>query len=199
MGKGELTRQTILRHAANLATEVGLDGLTIGRLAEDLGLSKSGLFAHFHSKESLQLSAMEFAAQQFIDTAVKPSFTAARGEPRLRALFENWLAWPKKSGLPGGCFFVAVATELDDQQGPVRDRLVQLQKDWLDTLAHAVRIAITEGHFRKDVDAGQFAYETYGIMLVTHHFARLLRDPKADNRARRAFEGLLAKSRKTSA
>ena len=196
MGKGELTRQSILKHAANLATEVGLDGLTIGRLADDLGLSKSGLFAHFQSKELLQLAAMEFAAQRFIDTAVKPSLTAPRGEPRVRALFENWLAWPKKSGLPGGCFFVAVATELDDQPGPVRDRLVQLQRDWLDAIAQAVRIAMSEGHFRKEVDPDQFAYETYGIMLVNHHFTRLLRDPKAENRARKAFEGLLAKSRK---
>ena len=196
MGKGELTRQSILKHAASLATEVGLDGLTIGRLADDLGLSKSGLFAHFESKELLQLSAMEFAAQRFIDTAVKPSLGAPRGEPRVKAFFENWLAWPKKSGLPGGCFFIAVATELDDQAGPVRDRLVQLQRDWLDALAQGVRIAIAEGHFRKDVDPDQFAYEMYGIMLVTHHFTRLLRDPKAEVRARKAFEGLLAKSRK---
>jgi AcrR family transcriptional regulator len=196
MGKGEETRQSILKHAASLATEVGLDGLTIGRLADDLGLSKSGLFAHFESKELLQLAAMEFAAQRFIDTAVKPSLGAPRGEPRVKAFFENWLAWPKKSGLPGGCFFIAVATELDDQAGPVRDRLVQLQRDWLDALAQGVRIAIAEGHFRKDVDPDQFAYEMYGIMLVTHHFTRLLRDPKAETRARKAFEGLLAKSRK---
>src|SRR6266542_349172 len=100
MGKGELTRQAILEHAVVLASRVGLDGLTIGRLADDLDLSKSGLFAHFQSKESLQLSAMEYAAQRFIEAAVKPSFSAPRGEPRVRALFENWLAWPKKSGFP---------------------------------------------------------------------------------------------------
>ncbi|MET0595000.1 MAG: TetR/AcrR family transcriptional regulator [Polyangiaceae bacterium] len=199
MGKGELTRQAILKHAASLATEIGLDGLTIGRLAEDLGLSKSGLFAHFQSKELLQLAAMEFAAQRFIDTAVKPSLGAPRGEPRVRAFFENWLAWPKKSGLPGGCFFVAIATEVDDQPGPVRERLVELQRDWLDALAQGVRIAIAEGHFKKDVDPDQFAYEMYGIMLVNHHFVRLLRDAKADLRAKKAFESLLAKSRKTSA
>jgi AcrR family transcriptional regulator len=198
MGKGELTRQAILKHAASLATEVGLDGLTIGRLADDLGLSKSGLFAHFQSKELLQLAAMEFAAQRFIDTAVKPSLGAPRGEPRVRAFFENWLAWPKKSGLPGGCFFVAIATEVDDQPGPVRDRLVQLQRDWMDALSQGVRIAISEGHFRKDVDPDQFAYEMYGIMLVNHHFTRLLRDAKADQRAKKAFDSLLAKSRKTA-
>ena len=198
MGKGELTRQNILKHAAGLATEIGLDGLTIGRLADDLGLSKSGLFAHFQSKELLQLAAMEFAAQRFIDTAVKPSLSAPRGEPRVRAFFDNWLAWPKKSGLPGGCFFVAVASELDDKPGLVRDRCVQLQRDWLDALAQGVRIAVSEGHFRKDVDPDQFAYEMYGIMLVNHHFSRLLRDAKAEVRARKAFDSLVSKSRKSA-
>jgi AcrR family transcriptional regulator len=197
MGKGELTRLTIVEHAASLATQVGLEGLTIGRLAEDLGLSKSGLFAHFESKEALQLAAMEHAASRFVDAVVKPAFTAPRGEPRVRSLFENWLSWPKTSGLAGGCFFVAVAAELDDRPGPVRDRLVKLQRDWLDTLAQAARIGIAEGHFRKECDPDQFAYEMYGIMLVAHHGIRLLRDPKAEARARRAFEGLLAGIRKS--
>lgn len=197
MGKGDVTRQTIVEHAAGLATQMGLAGLTIGRLADDLGLSKSGLFAHFESKESLQLSAMEYAAQRFVDAVVKPAFTAARGEPRVRSLFENWLGWPQKSGLAGGCFFVAVTAELDDRPGPVRDRLVKLQQDWLDTLAQAVRIGIAEGHFRKDVDPDQFAYEMYGVMLVNHHCTRLLRDPRAESRARRAFENLLTGVRKS--
>jgi AcrR family transcriptional regulator len=197
MGKGEVTRQAILEHAASLATQIGLEGLTIGRLADDLGLSKSGLFAHFESKESLQLSTMEYASAHFVDAVVKPAFTAPRGEPRVRSLFENWLSWPKKSGLAGGCFFVAVAVELDDRPGPVRDRLVKLQLDWLDTLAQSVRIGIAEGHFRKDCDPDQFAYEMYGVMLVLHHCTRLLRDPKAEARARRAFEALLSGIRKS--
>jgi len=197
MGKGEFTRQSIVERAASLATKIGLEGLTIGRLADDLSLSKSGLFAHFQSKESLQLSAMEYAATSFVDAVVKPAFTAPRGEPRVRSLFENWLAWPKKSGLEGGCFFVAAAAELDDRPGPVRDRLVKLQQDWFDTLAQSIRIGIAEGHFRKDVDPDQFAYEMYGVMLVTHHAMRLLRDAKAEARARRAFEGLLTGIRKT--
>jgi AcrR family transcriptional regulator len=196
MRKGEVTRHSILEHAASLATQMGLGGLTIGRLADDLGLSKSGLFAHFQSKESLQLSSMEFASQRFVDSVIKPALTAPRGEPRVRALFENWLAWPTKSGLPGGCFFVAAAAELDDRPGPVRDRLVQLQRDWLDTLAQALRIGIAEGHFRKDVDPDQFAFEMYGIMLITHQTIRLLRDAKAESRARRAFEALLTSVRR---
>jgi AcrR family transcriptional regulator len=196
MSKGEVTRQAILEHAVSLATKLGLEGLTIGRLADDLGLSKSGLFAHFQSKELLQLAVVEFASERFVEAAVKPSFTAERGEARVRALFENWLSWPKRSGLAAGCFFVAASVELDDRPGPVRDRLVKLQKDWLDTIAQAVRIAIAEGHFRKDVEPDQFAYEMYGLMLVAHHFTRLLRDPAADGRARSAFENQLNRARK---
>jgi AcrR family transcriptional regulator len=193
--KGEITRHAILEHAASLATKLGLEGLTIGRLADDLGLSKSGLFAHFQSKESLQLAVVDFAAERFVESAVRPSFSAERGEPRVRALFENWLSWPKRSGLAAGCFFVAASAELDDRPGPVRERLVKLQKDWLDTIAQAVRIAIAEKHFRRDVDPDQFAYEMYGSMLVAHHFTRLLRDPAADGRARMAFENQLTRAR----
>src|SRR3954470_15040929 len=195
MGKGELTRQTILEHAAGLATQLGLEGITIGRLAEDLELSKSGLFAHFQSKEALQLQVMEFAASRFVDAVVTTALQAPRGEPRVRAMFENWLAWPARSGLPGGCFFVAVSVELDDRPGPVRARLVQMQRDWLDALAQAVRIAITEGHFRREVDPEQLAYGMYVIMLVTHHCTRLLNDATAGARARAAFERLLAAAR----
>jgi AcrR family transcriptional regulator len=197
MGKGEITRHAILERAVSLATQLGLDGVTIGKLADDLGLSKSGLFAHFQSKESLQLALVEFASERFVEATVKPSFKAERGEPRVRALFENWLAWPKRSGIAAGCFFVAASVELDDRPGPVRDRFVKLQKDWLDAMAQAVRIAIAEGHFRKDIDPDQFAYEMYGVMLVAHHFTRLLRDPAADGRARSAFESMLSRARKS--
>jgi len=199
VGRGEVTRNTILERAAGLATQIGLEGLSIGRLAEELNLSKSGLFAHFQSKEALQLQTIDFAADRFVETVIKPSLGAPRGEPRIRALFEHWLAWPKRSGLPGGCFFVAASGELDDQPGPLRDRLRQLQKDWLESLAHAVRTGISEGHLRTDVDAEQFAYELYGIMLVTHHFTRLLRDPAAETRARRAFDDLLRDARRRPA
>jgi AcrR family transcriptional regulator len=196
MSKGEVTRHAILEHAVSLATKIGLEGLTIGRLAEDLGLSKSGLFAHFQSKESLQLALVDFAAERFVEAAVKPSFTAERGAPRVQALFDNWLSWPSRSGLDAGCFFVAASVELDDRPGPVRDRLVKLQRDWLDTLAQAVRIAVSEGHFRRDVDPDQFAYELYGLMLVAHHFTRLLRDPQSNARAKTAFASLVSGARR---
>lgn len=196
MSKGELTRQRIVEHAASLASRTGLEGLTIGGLAEDLGISKSGLFAHFRSKESLAMQVLEHAAARFVDTVVKPALAVPRGEPRLRAVFERWREWPKASGMAGGCFFVAAAAELDDRPGPARDLLVRQQKDWLEILAGIVRSAIDEGHFRKDVDPDQMAHDLFGIMLVYHHAVRLLRDPKADARARRAFEELVSRARK---
>jgi len=192
--KGELTRQAILEHAARMASRVGLEGLTIGALADELRLSKSGLFAHFKSKEALQLQVLEFGIARFIDTGIKPALATPRGETRVRALFERWLDWPKSSGL-AGCMFVALATELDDQPGPVRERLVQSQKDWLDVVANCVRTGVGEGHFHADLDTVQFAHELYGIMLANHHAVRLLRDRGAVQRTRRAFDRLLDSAR----
>lgn len=198
MSKGEITRQQILDHAVALASRVGLGGMTIGSLADDLNLSKSGLYAHFQSKEALQLKTLETGAEKFIDTVVRPALKAPRGAPRLKALFDNWSRWPEQSSLQGGCLFVQVAVEFDDLPGPVRDRLVQLQRDWFDTLINAARTAVSEGHFRADVDAEQFAYELYGIMLMYHHSARLLGDPKAEARAKTAFDALLQSRRSNS-
>lgn len=191
MGKGEDTRGAILDRAIGLASQVGLEGVTIGRLAETLDLSKSGLFAHFRSKEALQIAILERAADLFVGAVVRPALAAPRGEPRLRALFECWLRWPRTVPQPGGCIFVQVATELDDRPGPARDRLVQLQRDWLDVIATTARGARDDGQLRSDADPAQLAFELYGIMLVAHHATRLLRDPRADERARRAFERLL--------
>ena len=195
MGKGELTRQAVLEHAATLASQVGLEGLTIGRLAEDLDLSKSGLFAHFRSKEALQIQVIEYASQRFVESVLRPAVRAPRGEPRVRALFERWFDWPRLGGNAAGCIFVALAVELDDRPGPARERLVQSQKDWLEFLANAFRIGIEEGHFAPAADAEQFAHDLYGIMLASHHASRLLRDPRASERAHRAFEALLDAAR----
>ena len=188
--KGELTRQAIVEQAARMATRIGLEGLSIGALAEELELSKSGLFAHFKSKEALQLHVLEFGIARFVETVVKPGLSAPRGEKRVRALFERWMDWPKSSGM-SGCMFVALATELDDQPGPVRERLVQSQKDWLEVIANAVRTGVTEGEFRRDADPEQFAHELYGIMLANHHAVRLLRSRGAADRTKRAFARLL--------
>ena len=192
--KGELTRAAIVERATRLASRVGIEGLSIGMLAEDLDLSKSGLFAHFKSKEALQLQVLEHGIARFVEAVVRPGLSAPRGEKRVRALFEHWLEWPRTSGMTG-CLFVALATELDDRPGPVRDRLVQSQKDWLELIATSVRTASEEGHFRKDVDAEQFAHELYGIMLAAHHALRLLRAKSAIDRTRRAFTRLLDDAR----
>ncbi len=199
MRKGDFTRQAILEHAMRLASRIGLAGLTIGRLAEDLKLSKSGLFAHFRSKEALQVQVLEAAGLRFVEKVIRPGLHKPRGLPRLRALVEGWLAWARSGPLPGGCLFVAASSELDDHPGPVRDRLVQLQKEWLEVLAQVVQTAVAEGHFRRQVDADQFAHDLYGIMLAYHHAVRLLRDPQAEPRVNRAFEALVRAARKRSA
>jgi AcrR family transcriptional regulator len=195
VSKGEETRQAILARAFELATVVGVSGLSIGRLAEEMGLSKSGLFAHFGSKEALEVAVVEEASRQFVQDVMVPALRHPRGEPRLRALFDNWIQWGQR---PGGCFFVGVSAELDDRPGAPRDALTRAIKDWVDELAKAVRIAISEGHFRPEVDPDQVAFEIYGLMLGMHTFHRFLREPTAVDRSRKAFERLLAASRVAS-
>ena len=136
MSKGDLTKSSILNHATDLASQVGLTGLSIGVLAKDLELSKSGLFAHFKSKEALQIQVLEHGAGISSMAVVRPALQQPRGEPRLRALFDGWLGWDQNGALPGGCVFVAAASELDDRPGPVRDRLVALQREWVDLLTY---------------------------------------------------------------
>src|SRR5215213_2353097 len=194
MAKGEATKDAILERALSMATQTGLEGLTMGTLAKEVHLSKSGLFAHFQSKEQLQLDVLETAVARFIETVIAPALREPRGEPRVRALFDRWLQWEDAPFLPGGCPFISIANELDDRPGPLRDRLVGCQRDWLQTLATAARIGVTEGHFRADLDPDQFAYDLYAIILAYHHFSRLLRDPAAVQRARQAFTALLATS-----
>jgi AcrR family transcriptional regulator len=193
--KGEQTRETILTHALGLATRIGIEGLTIGRLAEDLRMSKSGLFAHFRSKEALQLEMLRLAGARMVESVVKPALAEPRGEPRVRALFERWLAWERSPSLPGGCPFMAASFELDDRPGPVRDFVVQNLRDWLDTLAGAARIAVQEGYFRADLDCAQFAHDCQGIGLAFVHASRLMHDPRARERAQTAFDALICAAR----
>ena len=192
MAKGEETRQTILARAFELANVVGVSGLSIGRLAEATGLSKSGLFAHFGSKEALEVAVVEEGARLFLQEVMLPALREARGEPRVRAMFEHWTAWGDR---PGGCFFVGASAELDDRPGPARDAMVRALKDWVDALATAARIAVTEGHFRSDLDPEQFAFEMYAIMIGAHTFLRFLREPDAVARTRKAFERLVSTAR----
>ena len=191
MLKGARTKGAILDHATGLASQVGLTGLTIGVLADDLHLSKSGLFAHFHSKETLQIDVLNHAADRFRETVVRPALHEPRGAPRMQALFERWLAWGRDAALPGGCVFVAASAELDDRPGSVRERLVELQRDWVATLATSFRKGVEAGLFRADADPESLAQEMYGIMLSYHLHTRLLGDAGAEARARRAFTRLL--------
>ena len=195
VSKGESTRAAILDDALKLASQVGLAGLSIGELARRSAMSKSGLFAHFSSKDNLQVEVLRTAAERFVEVVVAPAIRKPRGEPRVKALFENWLDWSRADFSPGGCVFIAASTELDDQPGPARDYLEASQRDVMATLARAAKIAVEEGHFRADLDPEQFAYEMFSIYLVCHHFSRLLRSPHAERRARRAFASLLERSR----
>jgi AcrR family transcriptional regulator len=193
MSKGRQTRDSILARALGVASTLGLDKVTIGSLARDMSMSKSGLFAHFKSKEQLGLAILREAAQRYVEIVVSPALTAPRGEPRIRALFENWCNWI--NSLPGGCVFLKAASELNDQPGPMRDYLVQTQRDWIDTLAGAARIATEEGHFRADLDCAQFAYEAEGIFCAHQIYQRLLNDDTAGARLRQAYESLIARAR----
>jgi AcrR family transcriptional regulator len=194
MGKGQLTRHAVLDQATRTASAVGLRGVTIGSLADSMRMSKSGLFAHFGSKESLQLATVHYARDQFVDLVIRPALAAPRGEPRIRALFENWLEWDTNV-LPGGCLFVAAAVEFDDEPGAVRDELVRNQVDLDETIARIFRGGISERHFGADADPEQFAFQMHGILLAFHQHSRLLGDPLAAQRARRALDALLDASR----
>ena len=192
MSKGEETRDRIVERAFRLASRDGLVGLSIGKLATQLGLSKSGLFAHFGSKEGLELEVLKAAASRFTEQVMKPAFAAPRGVARLRKLFKGWLAWNNDPAQPGGCFILAASAELDDTEGPQRDFLAATQASLLAALAKAARLAVEVGELRTDLDCEQFAFEMLGIVMAYHHTRRLLRDPKAEARAKQAFEHLLS-------
>jgi AcrR family transcriptional regulator len=178
--------------AADVASRQGLTALTIGDLAARTRLSKSGLFAHFQSKEALQLAVLAYARDKFTDEVIRPATRAPRGEPRVRALFEHWLEISRHSNAE--CLFVSASAEFDDQPGPVRDQLVRDHRDCGESVAQMFRTGIAEGDFRPDADADaeQFAHELHGIMLGFFHAHRLLGDPRAEERTRRAFETVLA-------
>src|SRR5215217_2585763 len=195
MSKGTTTRSRIVETALRAASVDGIEGITLGRVAADVGMSKSGLFAHFDSKEALQVAVIDAAAEKFAAVVVAPALSAPRGEPRLRALFEHWLKWEQNESLPGGCVFMHAAAELDDRPGPVRDALVHQQQRWLDTLAKAVRLTIDAGHFRPDVEPSLFAFQLYGIVVAYYHASRLFRDPAAKAHAERAFDAVAAAAR----
>ena len=191
MSKGHQTRDTILDKAVDLASQVGLEGLNIGPLATSIGMSKSGLIAHFGSKEKLQVATLQHAQQRFQEAVIAPALAQPRGLARIRALFEHWLAWLKDNSQPGGCVMLGAVTEYDDRPGAVRETVSAGFRELRGAIAKAVRIAMDEGHFRADADPWQFAFELLGIVLASAHEWRLHADPRTAEHARAAFERLL--------
>jgi AcrR family transcriptional regulator len=189
--KGERTRAAILDEALKIVSKAGLDGLTIGTLAEATGMSKSGLFAHFGSREELLLAVLAHGQAEFTQVVFQPAMAKPRGLPRLRAMFVNWLDWTESAELPGGCPMIGGATEFDDRPGPVRDMLAGGQRTWIETLKRAVRQAVEEGQLAADTDPEQIAFEIFGIALVVHHHRRLLGYKKARERALVALDSQL--------
>jgi len=191
--KGERTRAAILDEALRLVSKAGLDGLTIGTLADATDMSKSGLFAHFGSRDELLLAVLAHGQAEFTEVVFQPAMAKPRGLPRLRAMFVNWLDWTESAELPGGCPMIGGATEFDDKPGPVRDMLAGGQRTWIDTLKRTVRQAVEEGQLPGGTDPEQIAFEMFGIALVVHHHRRLLGYPKARARALAALDKLLSR------
>ena len=191
--KGEQTRAAILDEALRIASKLGLEGLTIGSLADATGMSKSGLFAHFGSREDLQLAVLEHAAQRYGEQVFVPVLKIERGLPRLRALFERWLDWTIESGLPGGCIMISAAAEYDDRPGPIRDAVIANQHRGNAISQKAVRLAIEEGHLSPATDPEQISFEMLGIVLASHNHRRLLGDREARKRALTAFNELISR------
>ena len=192
MSKGAQTRAAIVDAALAQASAAGFESLTIGGLADRIGLSKSGLFAHFGSRQDLQLAAIDAAAARFSETVFVPALKAPRGLPRLRALFDGWLDWTTRSGLAHGCPMQAAALEFDDHPGPMRDAVVA-HFDRLETeLGRAVKLAVDQQHLRKDLDIEQFVFDMLGIVFSYQHHARVLHRKRATQRARHAFDRLVA-------
>jgi AcrR family transcriptional regulator len=193
VSKGQQTKAAILDEAVGIASRVGFNALTIGQLAESTGMSKSGLFAHFRSKEALQLETLERGRERFTDLVIRPTLAAPRGIGRVRALVDNWLVWETEA-LQGGCIFVTGSIEYDDQPGPMHDALVRNQQDWAEFIATVAGTAVREGDFKADLDTAQFSFTLQGLMYAYHHTARLLNDPKSLDHTRAALEQLLASS-----
>ena len=184
--KGQQTRAAILDAALGLASHMGLEGLSIGALAEVTQMSKSGVFAHFGSREELQISVIREYHARFEEEVFFPSIRETRGLPRLNALFERWIRRVSVE-LDSGCIYISGAVEFDDRPGPVRDALVSMVRAWHAALERAIRGAVDEGHLRPDTDAGQMLFEVHGLILALHHDARFLRNDGVLQRARVGF------------
>ena len=188
--KGQATRAAILDVALGLASHMGLEGLSIGALASAMQMSKSGVFAHFGSREELQISVIREYHARFEEEVFFPAIAEARGLTRLRALFERWIRRVSVE-LDSGCIYISGAVEFDDRPGPVRDALVSMVRAWHAALERAIRIAVEVDELRADTDAIQMLFEMHGLILALHHDARFLRNPGTLDRARAGFERVL--------
>lgn len=191
MNRGKTTRERLLEVATHAAGSVGLQGLTIGTLAQSAEMSKSGVFAHFGSKEELQLAVVTSARQRFIQDVLEPSYAAPVGSPRLHALFQRWLDWAEGTSIPGGCPILTASLEFSGRPGVVRDRVAHVQGELTTAVEKTVKMAVEEGHFRLDLDVVQFAYQMHCLALgfqLRHH---LLRRSDARACARAAFDYLV--------
>jgi AcrR family transcriptional regulator len=189
--KGEQTRAAILDAAVKLAAQKGLEGLSIGALADVAHMSKSGVFAHFGSREELQISVIREYHAKFEDEVFRPSMRSARGLPRLKVLFDRWVQRVSVE-IDSGCIYISGAVEFDDRPGPVRDALAGMVETWRGAMSRTIAISVEEGHLRPDTDAAQMLFEMHGLILALHHDARFLRQPGAVERARASFERILS-------
>jgi len=194
--KGKKTKERILENGLRAAREVGLQGVTFGKLAARMGMSKSGLYGHFKSKENLQLDIANAGIQRFTQVVVLPALKAPRGEPRLRNLIDNWMTWDHAIFMPTGRGFLETALGHHPQRDPLRDLMVKSQLNWLSTLAKAANIGINEGHFREDLDVDQFAFDIYSAVLCYHFMKRLFYEMDVECKTRGLLETLFEKARK---
>jgi AcrR family transcriptional regulator len=191
--KGRQTKAAIVDAALGLATQIGIEGLSIGALAEVMQMSKSGVFAHFGSREELQISVVREYHARFEEEVFAPAMHQARGLPRLRALFANWMKRTSVE-LDSGCIYISGAAEFDDRPGPVRDALASSVNTWLLAMRRAIQLAMDEGHLRQELDPGQLAFEIHALILALHYEVRFLHRPNSVSRAQTAFDGIIERS-----
>lgn len=184
--KGQQTKAAIIDAALGLASQIGLEGLSIGALAEITGMSKSGVFAHFGSREELQISVIREYHERFEAQVFYPAMQAPRGVPRLQAMFDNWMV-QTSTEIDSGCIYISGAVEFDDRSGPVRDALASSVGSWQVAVRRAVSLAQSEGQLVREVDPMQVAFEIHGLILALHYEARFLKVPGAADRARLGF------------